>query len=57
MRGVGEGEELGALAVAPFREPFRSGGKIVALAPRWGGDADGLVREFGASAEESAVTS
>src|SRR5258708_38397199 len=56
MRGVGEGEELGVRAVAQTFVSHFGQEEIVALAPEdAGGDADGLVREFGASAEERAI--
>src|SRR5258706_15430187 len=56
MGGVGEGEELGARAVAQAFVSHFGQKEIVALAPEdTGGDADGFVREFGASAEEGAV--
>ena len=56
VRGVSEGEELGARAIAQTFVSHFGQEEIVALAPEdAGGDADGLVREFGASAEEGAV--
>src|SRR5258705_2172022 len=56
MGGVGEGEELGARAVAQAFVSHFGQKEMVALAPEdTGGDADGFVREFGASAEEGAV--
>src|SRR5712664_3303890 len=54
--GVGEGEELGVGAVAQTFVSHFGQEETVSLAPedaRW--DADGFVREFGASAEERAV--
>src|SRR5260370_15124000 len=56
MRGVGEGEELGVGAIAQTFVSHFGQQEIVALAPEDArGDADGLVRKFGASAKEGAV--
>jgi hypothetical protein len=56
MRGVGEGEKLSARAIAQTFVSHFGQEEIVALPPEDAGrDADGLVREFGASAEEGAV--
>ena len=56
MSGVGEGEKLGARAVAQAFVSHFGQEEGVAFAPKDArGDANGLVRKFGASAEERAV--
>src|SRR2546425_12308375 len=55
MSGVGEGEKLGARAVAQAFVSHFGQEEGVAFAPKDArGDENGVVREFGASAEECA---
>src|ERR1700674_725036 len=56
MRGVGEGEKLSARAIAQTFVSHFGQEEIVALAPQnAGGDADGFILKFDASAKEGAV--